>query len=317
MKKEILYRFFEGIASLEEEQQIQQWMEASPENERMFLKERKLFDAVTVLTCSLETDKTDKEKRQFLQKYSVAKELLKVMIIVILVLAGGYLYQSIRQTEETVAMQIISVPAGQRVSLFLPDGTKVWLNARTKLIYPVSFNKKERYMELEGEAFFEVAKDKKKSFIVHTGKGIVEALGTAFNIEAYAEKDIFETTLMSGSLRIKTDNNPSEEKILLTPDKKAVLKDGKLWVEQVDDYTPYRWIEGLICFRNKSFMSVMKDFEKYYGVNIHIKSQTVLKYYYTGKFRHTDGIDYALRVLQKNIRFKYTRDDENQIIYIE
>jgi ferric-dicitrate binding protein FerR (iron transport regulator) len=103
----------------------------------------------------------------------------------------------------------------------------------------------------------------------------------------------------------------------LTPDKKTVLKEGKLWIEQVDDYTPYRWIEGLICFRNKSFMSVMKDFEKYYGVNIHIKNQIVLKYYYTGKFRHTDGIDYALRVLQKDIRFKYTRDDENQIIYIE
>ena len=78
-----------------------------------------------------------------------------------------------------------------------------------------------------------------------------------------------------------------------------------------------RWKEGLICFKNETFTFIMKDFEKYYGLTIQVKNKNVFKYVYTGKFRQTDGIDYALRVLQKDIKFTYQRDDENQIIYIE
>ena len=69
-------------------------------------------------------------------------------------------------------------------------------------------------------------------------------------------------------------------------------------------------------FRNESFLSIMNDLEKYFGVSIVVENKNVLKYYFTGKFRQADGIDYALRVLQRDIRFKYERDDENQIIYI-
>ena len=105
--------------------------------------------------------------------------------------------------------------------------------------------------------------------------------------------------------------------LMLKPDSKACLqKDGRLKVIPVDDYNPYRWKEGLICFRNESFLSIMNDLEKYFGVSIVVENKNVLKYYFTGKFRQADGIDYALRVLQRDIRFKYERDDENQIIYI-
>lgn len=74
-------------------------------------------------------------------------------------------------------------------------------------------------------------------------------------------------------------------------------KDGRLKVIPVDDYNPYRWKEGLICFRNESFLSIMSDLEKYFGVSIVVENKNVLKYYFTGKFRQADGIDYALRVL--------------------
>jgi ferric-dicitrate binding protein FerR (iron transport regulator) len=312
MEKEILYRFFEGAASLEEEQQVRQWVEASSANECLFMQERRFFDATTLLTRQTEVGRVGRQR-----VFAIVKEMLKAASVALLVLAGSYLYfHSTRAADDTVALQTVSVPAGQRVNLLLPDGTNVWLNARTKLTYPVSFNRKERAMTLEGEGYFEVAKDQEKPFIVHTSKGTVVALGTTFNIEDYAGKDKFEATLISGKASVTSLADPSKE-ILLTPDKKTAWRDGKLYVEQVDDYTPYRWIEGLICFRNESFMQIMKDFEKYYGVNVSVKNQIVLKYFYTGKFRHTDGIDYALRVLQKDIRFKYVRDDENQIIYIE
>jgi ferric-dicitrate binding protein FerR (iron transport regulator) len=287
-------------------------MEASPGNKEVFLKERRFFDASTILVpADPATEKPEPSPRRL----AWIREGMKAAAIAALVWLAIQAYYR-RPEAETVAMQTISVPAGQRVNLFLPDGTKVWLNARTTLRYPVSFNRKERAMELDGEAYFDVAKDEKRPFIVHTDKGSVTALGTGFNIEAYAAGNEFVTTLMHGSLKIELKDNP-DEALLLSPDRKAVWENGTLRVDTVHDYTVYRWIEGLICFKNESIPAIMKEFEKYYGVHIHVENRQVLKYYYTGKFRHTDGIDYALRVLQKDVSFRYVRDDENQIIYIE
>ena len=201
-------------------------------------------------------------------------------------------------------------------NITLSDGTNVWLNARTKIVYPAVFDKSVRQVAVDGEAYFDVAKDKKRPFIVETGKCNMEVLGTKFNVEGYSDKDDFEVTLMEGSVRVASRIGLGDT-LMLKPDSKACLqKDGRLKVIPVDDYNPYRWKEGLICFRNESFLSIMNDLEKYFGVSIVVENKNVLKYYFTGKFRQADGIDYALRVLQRDIRFKYERDDENQIIYI-
>ncbi|MDR1879577.1 MAG: FecR domain-containing protein [Tannerellaceae bacterium] len=317
MEKETLYRFFEGSASLEEERRIRRWMEDSAENRQLFLRERKLFDAATLLGSSAGGEAKGAVPSRNRRRAFVG-QLQKVAAIALLALLVSYLYDYHRRVAgNALAMQSISVPAGQRVQLLLPDGTKVWLNARTTLRYPVAFNGRERTMELDGEAYFEVARHPKSPFIVHTAKGSVEALGTSFNVEAYATGNQFETTLMKGSVKVRLKEEPPTAGLILTPDRKAVWADGKLSVEEVSDYTIYRWIDGLICFKDESIPAIMKDFEKYYGVRIHVRNKEVYTYYYTGKFRHTDGIDYALRVLQKDVRFKYTRDDENQIIYIE
>ncbi|MDR3251182.1 MAG: FecR domain-containing protein, partial [Tannerella sp.] len=222
------------------------------------------------------------------------------------------------ENDETAwqAMQTITVPPGQRVNLTLPDGTDVWLNARTSISYPVVFGRKERMMKLDGEAYFEVAKDKDKPFTVRTRDGEIEVTGTDFNVQAYSSENIFETTLMEGSVRVRLNDGAASE-VRLSPGQKASLEAGKLRIENVEDFSHYRWREGLICFSNNTFVEIMHDFERYYGVKINVLNQKVLKRRYTGKFRYTDGIDYALRVLQKNIPFEVVRDDDNQIIEIK
>lgn len=310
MERNTLYRFFEGSASLEEEKDIRQWMESSPGNREIFLRERKFFDASALLA------EAPREAPKPRRRHARIRCGLKAAAIAILVWAVSYGYYRLSGVQETVAMQTISVPAGQRVNLLLPDGTEIWLNARTTLKYPVSFNDRERRMELDGEAYFSVSGDEKRPFIVCTDKGSVISLGTNFNVEAYASGKGFITTLMQGHVKITPKNNPAGA-LTLAPGRKAVWTGDSLRVEVVDDYAPYRWVEGLICFRNESIPAILEKFEKYYGVRIHVKNPGILPYTYTGKFRHTDGVDYALRVLQKDIRFKYTRDDELRIIYIE
>lgn len=316
MNKEWLYKFFEGTASLEEEQAIRKWLDASADNWRMLLKERKLFDAMLLNVDDTESPAQNRPVKKGKNRSSLRTEFVKIAAVVALTLGLNGLYHFVFDREGSVAMQTITVPAGQRVNIMLPDGSNVWLNARTTLRYPFAFTRDARKVELDGEAYFDVTKDKEHTFIVETSKAKIEVKGTQFNVDAYADREEFETTLMSGSVRVTSAANPLDIQTLAL-DSKAYLENGRLKVVPVDDYNPYRWKEGLICFRNETFRNIMKDFEKYYGITIQVENKQVLKYFYTGKFRQADGIDYALRVLQKDILFQYQRDDENHIIFIK
>lgn len=312
MRQELLHKFFEGTATIQEEMDIREWMESSEENKKHFFLERQLFDASLIM----EYQKVPVNPKKRRGQYRLFKEFIKIASIILLTLGTTTLFHNYQISKESIVMQTITVPAGQHIRLDLPDGTAVWLNSRTTLRYPLSFNKKERKVDLDGEAYFEVAPNQKQRFIVQTKRHNVEALGTKFNVEAYNEQSNFITTLMEGKVRIEDSNN-SETSLILLPDTKVVFENDKLNIYNVDDYNPYRWREGLICFRNTSFSDIMKGFEKYYGVTVHIDNDQVNKNNYTGKFRQTDGIDYALRVLQRDISFKYKIDDEKQEITIK
>lgn len=310
MNRDTLHRFFAGKLSMQEGLSIKQWMESSKENERIFLQERRLFDALL-----LHDEHKQMQPARNFQLRKLALECMKVAAVALLTLACYGLYQNMQWNNEEVKMYTVSVPAGQRTHLTLPDGTTVWLNARTTFSYPTSFNSNERTVFLQGEAYFEVSKNLHKPFIVQTQQYNIEVLGTKFDVEAYPDSKNFETTLMQGSVKVSSPQNP-EQSLTLKPNEKVFLKDGVLTSTQVSDFSSYRWKEGLICFKNIPFEYVMEEFEKYYGMKIVVKNKSVHSYSYTGKFRQTDGIDYALNVLQRDIYFKYEKDTENQIIYI-
>mgnify|MGYP000932488647 CR=1 FL=1 len=212
-------------------------------------------------------------------------------------------------------LQTLTTPCGQDYTVTLSDGTTVLLNAASQLVFPDVFVKEQRIVYLKGEAYFDVTKKKKTPFIVRTDKYDIEVLGTQFDVDAYPDQTAFETTLMKGSVKVTSQHFP-EQTITLKPHHKAYVKDGQLAVTKVNDFTPYRWKEGLICFKDEPFQTIMEDFEKYYGIRIIINNKKVLKYSYNGKFRQADGIDYALRVLQRDIHFKYERANDEEIIYI-
>lgn len=312
MDRKLLHKFFEGTASMEEGMEIKTWMESSGENEHTFYKERKLFDALSIHNVLTDEQKL---KLTVTRPKRIRMEWLKIASAIILTFAFSHLYQNYWESQKPIEMNTISVPAGQRANIILPDGTNVWLNARTTLQYPTEFNASQRTVILKGEAYFDVTRNEKKPFTVQTETYNIEVLGTQFDVEAYPGQESFETTLMHGSVKVSSQTNP-EQSLTISPNQKVYLEEGKLRVAKVDDFNPYRWKEGLICFQNDSFQHIMKDFEKYYGLKIIINNQEVLKYDYTGKFRQADGVDYALRVLKKDIYFNYEKDNDQQIVYI-
>lgn len=315
MDKDILYRFFEGHATVDEMKSVKEWTEASEENNRLFRRERKLFNAMVLVGHSKESGIPTKENKK---KNYFIREFLKIASIIIITVGVTAALFSIGKDKEDVniAMQTITVPAGQRVNLDLPDGTNVWLNAGTKMQYPVSFMQGKREVILDGEAYFEVAHNEKSPFVVHTHALDVEVLGTKFNVEAYSKRKVFETSLIQGKVRVKSPDN-EKVSVTLLPNYKTTLKSGKLVVSKIDDYNVYRWKEGLYCFKNKPFAEIMQDLERYYDLNIQLDKQSIAKVALTGKFRISDGLDYALRVLQNDVAFSYRRDKDNDVIYIK
>ncbi len=306
-----LHKFFQGTATYAEEVQVRSWMEASPENRRQFFYERQLFDLKT-LSPSL---KEGKVVRKTWKKVAITS--LKVAALLALIFTTALLTKTFfTQHPDLTAHQTILVPAGQRVQLILPDNTVVWLNSNTKLQYPTVFAKDIRKVQLDGEAYFEVSKNPKRPFLVSTSRGDIRVTGTSFNVDAYANRDVFETALMEGKVEVFV-NGQTERVIALNPNHKAIFNNGELQVEEITNYDAYLWRKGLIAFKDKTLKEILFQFEKYFDVKIKLKPDFALEHTYTGKFRQSDGIDYALRVLQKSIRFDYKRDDEKQIIYIK
>lgn len=309
LNRELLYRFFNKETTLEEEKKIRLWIEESDENRQEFFRERKLFDAI-LLHGDLAYKKV--RTRFYIPWRRIAAALSGVAAIVLLTIyvTTYFLQQSFR--DET--MNIVIVPQGQRVSLTLADGTKVWLNAKTKMEYPQSFKAfDERIVKVDGEAYFEVSKNKNRPFIVKTSKGDVEVLGTKFYVSAYATTDIFETSLIEGRVKVHT----AYEDMTLYPRDKAVLQNGILTRKHIDDMDIYRWRDGLYCFKNLSFEDVLKQFEIYYDVHFVKENPQMANPKLNGKFRLIDGVDYALRVLQREVGFSFRRDEETSVIYLK
>ena len=160
-------------------------------------------------------------------------------------------------------LMALSVPRGQDYHLTLADGTQVWLNAESRLEFPDRFNGNTREVRLSGEAYFEVKKDAKRPFIVHSDYLTTRVLGTSFNVRVYSSRDA-AVTLVKGRVQVKAGN----EAQILAPGQQASLAGSKLAVKAVDTYPVTQWKEGFFYFDNQSLFSIMQDLARWYGVNV-------------------------------------------------
>jgi ferric-dicitrate binding protein FerR (iron transport regulator) len=301
-------RYFQGECSREEKENIRQWLDDKEENKKQFVNERIRFDASLMIDeGEIRVCRTDRKK-------SVLLSLCKAVAAVLLLIGSGYFFSLYQSGYPDTFSQRIHVPAGSRTSVTLPDGSLVWLNSNTTLFYPNLFSGKKRMITLDGEAYFEVAKDDKKAFIVKTSGRSVEVLGTTFNVEAYAKDTVFKVSLFTGKVKIRMDDEASDC-VYLNPGEAAELTGRTFHIKSANANTS-RWKDGLIILDNNSFVEIMHLFEKYYNLEIIIHNNNVKNLGYQGKLRIADGIDHALRVLQSDFHFTYKREKDSNIIYI-
>lgn len=306
--RNILTRYFQGECSEWEKEAIRVWLESDESHKKQFIRERIRFDAsVIVDEDKISSSSTSKVK-------IILWNTLKVASAILILIGSSYFFNLSLSDKPNNLLQSIYVPPGSRTSVTLPDGSLVWLNSNTSFKYPTTFASENRVVELDGEAYFEVTKNEGKSFIVKTNKYNVEVLGTTFNVEAYANEASFKTGLFNGKVKLYKEQQENKS-LYLKPGEAAELIGDALQVSSANQNS-FRWKDGLIILEDKSFTEIMRLFEKYYDVQIIIKNDKTKELGYKGKLRISDGIDHALRVLQKDFRFTFKREEDTNIIYI-
>ena len=200
-------------------------------------------------------------------------------------------------------MNNISTPKGGQWQLILPDGSKVWLNSASSFSYPASFEKqKERVVQLKGEAYFEVAKDKLHPFIVKADKQSVQVLGTHFNINSYTDEPAVRTTLAEGSVKVTALAGETKQ---LVPGKASVLRNGSLTIADANIEEALAWKNGYFRFNDENIQSIMRKVARWYNVNVEYKG-IIPADGLNGKISRSKNISQLLRALEatRTVHFK-------------
>ena len=315
MEQELLFRYFRGETSQEEEERILSWVEASPANRAEFRKAHLLFAGLALYAPAPASDTARPKPRRTLLR--IARYAVRTAAAVIVMVGAAYLGKVVYHHSLAEREMSVFVPAGQRMQVTLADGTHVQLNAGTTLEYPVVFSSKTRRVKLTGEALFEVAHDAKHPFIVETFATDLRVLGTKFNVLADPDNEVFSTTLIEGKVKVTNRNDPAES-IIMQPNDMVVLENGRLYKERVSDFADLCWTEGLIHLKKMPFGELMAIFERAFDVRIKIERETMPQInVMNGEIRISDGVDYALHVLQLvSSEFTYTRDEKTNVIVI-
>ena len=244
----------------------------------------------------------------------------------------GVLYWHSRQREgevkAAVAVQAkeIVTKYGTRSYQELPDGSKLWLNAGSKVVYADNFLAGKRELTLQGEAFFDVRHDPKHPFIIHTGQVDVRVLGTTLNVRAYPEDSTIETTLINGKVEIDVKGRQKQtivlrpsEKVSVAVEKVRIPAGDKIRLRPVAPDSAYgtivetSWVEDKLVFRNMQMAEVAARMERWYNIRIRFDNDRYQQQMLTGYFKD-QPVENVMKALQVILGFHYKK--ENDMIHI-
>lgn len=335
---ELLLKRKEGIINLDEQLELKRLIGAYTSTEEIETYLDVLFEHR--LTADGFTDKESVEKSlevlnkkleqankvKKLNRWRLAGVAASVIFLISIGIMGWLNYIG-----KPGAMQIVSTTARSKTSLVLPDGSKVWINEKTELRFNNDFGRENREVYLDGEAYFEVVKNKHKPFLVHTKNMVVKVLGTEFNVRAYKNEYSTETTLIKGRVEVQV-NRKEGEKVVLHPSEKLVLKNeqhsasgtvakkaaeatpeiaiSKVLPNAVDSgFLETQWLKDKIHFDQQPLKAIIPMLEKWYGVRILLTSPAVGEMRFSGKIdKETLGEVLESFKLSGGIRYQMEND---------
>lgn len=318
---ERIQKYFEEELDTLERLKLLRQVEADDELKQQFIEYKNMQ---VLLSLSHQSDNKEANEQGFrrFNRIIKMKHIRQVIcraasyaaVVAVLMMATYWItVRHYSKTDVAIADNTLYVPAGQRVKITLQDGTGVWLNSKTTLTYPSVFLGKERRVMVDGEAFFEVAGNPEKPFIV-SSKGVeMKVLGTKFNVRGYAEDKELRTSLIEGSLQVYLSES-AQKSIVLNPNEQVTVSGNSMRVGSIPDSAYFLWTNGIYSFENERLGSILDRLELYYDVKIVVEDSSISEWAYTGKFRQRDGIDEILRIIQRFHKFKIRKDEDNNVI---
>jgi ferric-dicitrate binding protein FerR (iron transport regulator) len=317
----LLIRFLTNNCSPEDLQQIDRWIASNEANAKWLFEIEQTWMLKDQL-CFSEQQKIKQAYNRFISRkadtfthksnirpfLAWSKYAAAVFIIILLFLN---LYK-IGRNEANTAMNVIEVPKGERVSVTLGDGTKIWLNAESRLTYPSRFASKNREIYIEGEAYFNVAKNKQKPFIVKNFLFDLQVTGTEFNIQAYSGENA-EISLKEGEVIVNAAN--SSNRILMKPnDRVLYTTDGKTIRKQSDMSAIDSWTKDAIFLTGKSLSDIIKTLERKYNVSILLMDPGLSQVHFTCRTKPGTSIVEVLNLLKETQQINYEFKSNNLIV---
>jgi ferric-dicitrate binding protein FerR (iron transport regulator) len=247
-------------------------------------------------------------------KLSLWKKNLHIaasILVPLLCIGLGYYYAKNTPIQDNDRMTV-QVEIGQKAKMQLPDGTSVWLNSAGLLTYDNAYNKKERVVHLQGEAYFEVKKDKTRPFVVKMNDLSVEALGTSFDIKAYPDDNYIAATLIEGSIRI---SSPTQSELLAPNEKLTITKNDGQFTKSVlpDAKKNVAWINNQLTFEQERMENIAKTLERMYNVRIRFASDKLENLRFSGTIKN-NNLENVLQVIEFVSPIRYVREKDATII---
>lgn len=324
MDDKLLTRFLNRCCTPEELERIHEWIASDPahaatlfeietihslKNELRFSSKKETEPAYRRLAAQIKEKNTPLQRpaKSFRTRwlgYAAAVLFLVVLSITLYRLTGS----------GAPELNIIEVPDGQRASVILSDGTRVWLNSRSKLAYPSRFSGRKRTVRLEGEGFFEVTRNEKAAFTVQSDLLEVKVLGTKFNMKAYPD-EISRVTLAEGKVEVTT--NDGKGKTILRPNEQVSYSAGKKMhlKRTVNTELVKSWTTGEIAYTDKTLNEIAADLERRFGISIAICDPELASEIFTCHFGQSTTVEEVLNLLKETRKLDYRHDGENIRIY--
>ena len=322
---EIFERYIQNLANEDEikrlslwirnNRKISLWLEqqilASSSTMDREVQLRMLKNIEAKIDVTTNSDEMPDKKRNIRIRINTWLRVAALFLLPVLTATGVYLYMSRNTTSP--APLIVSVERGQKANITLPDGSKVWLNSQSKLTYSPDFNVKTRELLLDGEAFFEVAHNAEKPFIVRSNDIAVEALGTAFGVKAYNEDNLISSILLRGKVRVTT---PDGESILMPNERimydKTTRKKTKSSVLNSTDFKG--WIHNELRYENVSLEDIAKDIQRIYNVKVMFANERIRNQRFTGSVNN-NSLESMLSIIKLTSPVSFPVKDQQVTFY--
>lgn len=309
-----LWAYISKTADTKTIEHVEKWIDSPDYDKDFFTQVKTIFEH----TLSDQSLSVEMAKDRFFDtvkpKSRTFKDLYKYVAILVIAVMGTYAY---RYVSDNYVPIVVQTTYGEQKQINLSDGSSVWLNASSTLSYA---KKHPRTLNLEGEAFFEVAKDKEYPFTVTTPDDItVKALGTSFNVKSYANSAVTETKLITGIVEV-TNHKFLKNKTILNPYEKAVFDRSlhKMVKSKIKgSRKSIDWRNGKIQFKNKVFKDIALDLKNQFNIKLNFANSQIANSKFTGSFSNKTPINEILEVLKLSRNFNYKLNKETNEWTIE